>query len=89
MSRENSIPFDAATYHKDKFHNLISTFFKEVDSGDCVELQNTLLNVYLEGDELLDNKKVVLNTTLTISFLAQLKAKWDNYVKFNNIGSHG
>ena len=84
MFTENSIPFDVSEYHKNQFYNLIKTFLLEVDTGDCVELQNTLLNTYLElGSD--SNSDIVFTSTIVSSFLAQLKSKWDNYVKFNTL----
>ena len=75
-------------YHAQQFYRTINEFLEFTDPGTFIEIQNDLLNTYLDHDDFEDVKHIknlVLYTTLQSNFLSQLKTKWENFVQFNNV----
>jgi hypothetical protein len=84
MSTENSHVLDIKEYHKQKLHETIKAFL-EFDPCSFIEHQNSLLHYYLEHEKPDNVSEFVFHTTFQTQFLADLKTKWENYVKFNNV----
>jgi len=84
-------PFCAVNYHTQNFYKAIDDFFAFAHTHDYQEVNNEMLNTYLEralneDDEYCHKhiQSVVFMATFQNKFLTQLKETWLLYKKFTN-----
>lgn len=88
---QNEQPFNAVNHHTQNFYKAIDDFFAFAHTHDYQEVNNEMLNTYLEralneDDEYCHKhiKRVVFMATFQNKFFAELKETWLLYKKFAN-----
>lgn len=85
-----STHLNVANYHAQNFHNTIKDFYSYANACDFIEVNNDLLNTYLQKGVLDDDnypehiQSTVFMVNFQNQFLTALKEYWELYNQFSN-----
>ena len=87
---KNEQPFNVVDHHTKNFYKTIEDFYELAGVSGFTEVNNNLLNSYLEKDTeekdpcLKDIQNLVFMVTFQNQFLTTLKENWELYKTVNN-----